>query len=355
MNDIAELKEYMLLHARVQGMTPAEYHRVADTVHSDEEGEPDSWAVRWSARGAELEEAGKLLEACRCYNLARFPFAEGPARKKAAEDCVAVFDRWRLAETALQPLTVDCLGGQVRCWTAGLDPADRRPLVLVMGGQVSIKEQWAPLLPLISDLGFAAIAAEMPGVGQNTVRYTRDSWQMISRIIDAAAPGADTSRTYAVCLSFSGQLALRCAAHDDRIRGLVAASAPIRRFFTDREWQSHIPQITVDSLEYLTGDRLAAMADWALEDAELAAVKVPVHYMVSTRDDIVPADEGALLAGLAPDVHLMSNNDVHGSPNRLFEARLWVMHSLLQMNGSNRGRRALLATLLKLRRLVGNR
>jgi pimeloyl-ACP methyl ester carboxylesterase len=355
MNDIAELKEYMLLHARVQGMDPAEYHRIADPVRSDEEGDPDSWAARWTAAGAELEDAGKLLEACRCYNLARFPFPDGPAREKALESCVAVFDRWRRASTKLEPLTVDCLGGQVHCWTAGFDPADRRPLVLVMGGQVSIKEQWAPLLPLISSLGFAAVAAEMPGVGQNTVRYTRDSWQMVARILDAASAGADSSRTYAVCLSFSGQLALRCAAQDGRIRGIVAASAPIRRFFTDLEWQSRVPRICVDSLEYLSGAPLAEMADWALDDATLAAVKVPVHYMVSTQDDIVPADEGALLARLAPDVHLMSNNDVHGSPNRLLEARLWVMLSLLRMHGSNRGRRALLATLFKLRRITGRR
>ena len=355
MNDVAELKEFLLLHARVQGMKPAEYHRVADPIRSDDEGDPDSWAARWSARGAELEDAGRLLEACQSYNLARFPFPDGPTREKAAEQCVTVFDRWRAGVPAIQPLTVDCLGGQVRCWTAGLDPAHRRPLVLVMGGQVSIKEQWAPLLPMIGELGFAAIATEMPGVGQNTVRYTKDSWQMLSRILDAVTPSADTSRTYAVCMSFSGHLALRCAAHDDRVRGIVAASAPIRRFFTDTGWQRHVPKLTVDSLEHLTGDRLAAMADWALDDETLAAVTVPVHYLVSRRDEIVPADEGALLAGLAPDVHLMSNDDVHGSPDRLLETRLWVVLSLLRMHGSHRVRRALLATVLTLRRLAGKR
>jgi esterase FrsA len=355
MNDVAELKEFMLLPARVLGMTPAEYHRVADSIRSDNEGAPDSWAARWSARGAELEDAGQLLEACRCYNLARFPYTDGPARKKASDDCVAVFNRWRVSVPAIQPLTVDCLGGQVQCWTAGLDPANRRPLVLVMGGQVSIKEQWAPVLPMISDLGFAAIATEMPGVGQNTVRYARESWQMLSRILDAVSPSADTSRTYAACLSFSGHLALRCAAHDDRIRGIITGSAPIRRFFIDPQWQRQVPGITIDSLEHLTGDRLDAMADWALEDETLAAVTVPVHYMVSLRDEIVPADEGALLAKLAPDVHLISNNDVHGSPNRLFETRLWVVLCLLRMHGSSRARRTLLAILLTLLRLSGKR
>jgi esterase FrsA len=337
MNDITELKEYMLLHARVQGMTPAEYHQVTDAIRSDNEGDPDSWAARWSSAGAELEDAGQLLEACRCYNLARYPYTDGPTRKKALDDCVAVFDRWRVNVPAIQPLTVDCLGGQVHCWTTGLDPADRRPLVLLMGGQVSIKEQWAPLLPVFSQLGFAAIATEMPGVGQNTVPYTRESWQMLAQIINAVSLSADTSRTYAVCLSFSGHLALRCAAHDDRIRGIIAGSAPVRRFFTDPEWQRQVPRIAIDSLVHLTGDRLDAMADWALGNETLAAIKVPVHYMVSARDEIVPADEGALLAEFAPDVHLMTNDDVHGSPSRLDETRQWVIQCLLRMHGSDPG------------------
>ena len=355
MNDVAELKEFLLLHAKVQGMKPAEYRVMADSIRNDDEGDPASWAARWSTRGAEMEDAGELLEACRAYNMARFPFPDGPTREKAAEQCVAVFDRWRAEKNEIQPLTVDCLGGQVRCWTYGLDPANPRPLVLVMGGQVSIKEQWAPLLPLIGELGFAGIAAEMPGVGQNTVPYTRDSWQMLSSILDAVSQTADTSQTYAACMSFSGHLALNCAARDDRIRGIVAASAPIRQFFTDPVWQSRIPKITVDSLEHLTGQPLAALADWALDDGTLADVKVPVHYMVSKRDEIVPAAEGAVLAHLAPDVHLMSHDDVHGSPNRLLETRLWVVLSLLRMHGSQPGRRALLATLLTLRRLAGKR
>jgi esterase FrsA len=327
-NDIAELKQYMLLHARVQGMSRRRYRQIVSGVDTDA-----AWVARWCAEARTHEQAGELLGAVRCYNLARFPYVDGPARQQALDDCVGAFDRWRAAETEIERLDVECLGGRVRCWTIGLSATEPRPLVVLTGGTVSIKEQWAPLLPEVAKLGLAAVAAEMPSVGENTIRYGPDSWQMLSAIIDAVAGRADTSTCYALCPSFSGHLALRCAAADPRIRGVVTASAPVSRFFTDPQWRSQVPRIAMDTLAHLTGGPVTDMTGWALDGQTLSAVRVPVHYMMSLRDEIVPPGEADVLRAHLPQLHLIANDDVHGSPRHTLESRLWVVLALNHLRG----------------------
>ena len=347
MNDIAELKDYLLLHAVVQGMRPADYRRVADSVHTDREGDPASWTARWQAEGEREERAGRLIEACRAYNLARFPYVDGPARRQALENCVAVFDRWRKAQdNAIEPLTVTTADGEIKCWTAGLAPGARRPVVIFMGGQVSIKEQWAPVLPLLAEQGFAGIATEMPGVGENTTPYTPDSWRMLAEVLDAVSDRCDADRCYAICLSFSGHLALRCAAQDRRIRGIVTAGAPVSAFFTDRAWRSRVPRLTLDSLAHLTGGSTDDLSDWAIDGAVLDRIDIPVHYLHSLRDEIVPAAEVEVLSRHLRDLHVRANDDVHGSPHHVTETRLWAVLSLLRMRGGDRLRSVVLASTL---------
>jgi esterase FrsA len=327
-NDVAELKQYMLLHARVQGISPAHYKQVVAGIGSD-----DEWVARWSAEARSHEAAGRLLEACRHYNLARFPYIDSPARQEALDSCIAVFDRWRKADTDIERLDIECLDGKVSCWTAGLSESDPRPLAILTGGTVSIKEQWAPLLPEVAKLGLAVVAAEMPGVGENTLRYTPDSWRMISAIVDAVADRADVSRCYALCPSFSGHLAIRCAAEDTRIRGVVTASAPISRFFTDADWRGQVPRIAIDTLAHLTRQSTADMTSWALDGELLSALQVPLHYMVSRRDEIVPPGEADVLRQYVRQLHLIANDDVHGSPRHTSETRLWVALSLQRLRG----------------------
>ncbi|WP_198655272.1 alpha/beta fold hydrolase [Streptomyces geranii] len=351
MNDVEELKAYLLLHARVQGMSAEQYRRVARTVRTDDEGDPDSWTARWHAEGERHERAGRLPDACRAYNLARFPYVDGPARRRSHDHCVAVFDRWRLAGTGIEPLTVPTPDGEIRCWTTGLSAGGDRPLVVLMGGQVSIKEQWAPLLPLIAEQGFAAVATEMPGVGENTVPYTPAAWRMLSDVLDTVAGRCDITRSYAVCLSFSGHLALRCAAHDHRLRGIVTAGAPVTEFFTDTGWRAGVPRLTTDSLTHLTGRPTDDLTEWAIDGATLDRVTVPVHYLVSRRDEIVPPGETAVLRRHLPRLRIRENDDVHGSPHHLTESRLWVVRSLLELTGGHRVRTALLTTALALLRL----
>jgi esterase FrsA len=360
-NDIDELKRFVVVHAKAQQLDPKRYRPLLERIRDDGPGTPGSWVYEWSHAAAEAEKGGRLLEATRYYNMARFPYVDGPARQEALDRCVAAFDGWRRTRRGIERLDVDLPAGRVRCWTSGLPAAGgggrRRPLLLVIGGIVSIKEQWAPILVQATRLGVAGVVAEMPGVGENTLPYDEDSPAMVSAILDAVGERADTAQTYLVALSFSGHLGLRAAATDPRIKGVVTAGVPVSAFFSDRGWQAQAPRVTVRTLAHLlgttpdgVGDRVAG---WGLTDAELAALEVPVACLWSRRDEIIPAADPETLRRSVRRLDLVDNDDVHGSPSHLAETRVWVLLSLLRMRGVRDGKRLVLGGLWQALRLAG--
>ncbi|MFB4304488.1 alpha/beta hydrolase [Actinomadura sp. GTD37] len=351
MNDLAELKEFVGAHAKAQRI--GRYQEILDRVRTDEGDGAGTWAGEWSAAAERLAAAGRPLEAAGHYNMARFPYVDGPARQKAMDSCVGAFEEWA-AGRDLHRVDLDLPGGRVRCWSAGLSDAAPRPLVLICGGIVSIKEQWAPALSLIGRLGMAGVVTEMPGVGENTLRYDAGSHAMFPAILDAVAGRADVDRTYALALSFSGHLALRAATEDRRIRGIITGGAPISAFFTDAAWQAQVPRITMDTIAHLAGvppERLAeTLRPWALDPAALAALDVPVACTASLRDEIIPAEDVRLMRTHLRRLDLVENDDVHGSPRYIAATRVWGALSVLRMHGARNPQRLVLGTLLRLLR-----
>ncbi|OAA19619.1 Alpha/beta hydrolase of unknown function (DUF1100) [Frankia sp. EI5c] len=337
MNDLAELKNFVVAHAVSQGLPAGHYDPLLAGIRNDGDGTPGSWVGEWSALGDELAAAGRPLEACVHYTMARFPFVDGAARARALARATAEFTRWSADQPALRRLEVALPAGRVRCWTTGLDAAEPRPLLVMTGGIVSTKEQWAPVLLSLGELGFAGLVAEMPGVGENTLPYTADSWTLFPALLDAAGRRPDTADNYLLALSFSGHLALRAALHDSRIAGVVGAGAPVREFFTDTDWQRNVPRVTTDTLAHLTGSRPAdvydRVRDWALREEELAALRIPVAHVTSLRDEIIPPGDARLLRRLVRGIRLLAHDDVHGAPSHFAQTRLWTLLSVLRMRG----------------------
>ncbi|MET9352426.1 alpha/beta hydrolase [Streptomyces sp. NPDC006617] len=354
MNDVMELKQFIVVHAKAQGLSAAEYQPILDRIHSDDDGAADSWARIWREVGDELEARGKLLDANRHYLMARFPYVDGPGRAQAQQSYLDAFERWSKGQGHFETLTVNVGDDRVRCWATGLSATERRPLVLIMGGIISVKEQWAPTLRLAKRLGLAAIVAELPGVGENTMRYDDDSWRMIPAVLDTVADRADVDRTTALALSFSGHLALRCALTDRRIRGVITAGAPVSAFFTDRTWREQLPRITTNTLAHLVhsapDDLSELLPPLALSAEQLATLDIPVYYLASRRDEVIPPEDLALLRANVRDLHVLENDDVHGSPHHVLESRLWIVRSLMRLTGRQGIPFALLGALLRLLR-----
>ncbi|ATL26214.1 alpha/beta fold hydrolase [Streptomyces formicae] len=335
MNDIAELKQFITVHAKAQNLPQELYEGVLERVSHDGRG-PGSWAHEWSAAAERLQgDDSQLLLAFLCHNMARFPFVDGPARQDAEAARLAVFERWRQSQKDVEPVHVALAGGEFTAWASGLDTAASKPLLVVMGGIVSTKEQWAPILLQAELLGMAMVVTELPGVGGNTLPYDVDGWRMLPALLDAVADRADVSRTYAVANSFSGHLALRAATRDERLRGIVTTGAPVSDFFTDAAWQGQLPRITVDTLVRLTGAAPGRLHEvlraWALTDAELSGLEIPVAYTASLRDEIIPAGDVDALKKHVRGLSLNEFDDVHASPAHVEQTMQWTVESLIKM------------------------
>ncbi|MFF7634707.1 alpha/beta hydrolase [Kitasatospora sp. NPDC008050] len=330
-NSVEELKQFVGVHAK--GQQIPDVGRVLARISTDGQG-PGSWTGEWSHEAALLEGRGEYLQACRHYIMARFPFTGSAARREAAERAITAFERWRAGSgRPIERLEVEIEGRRVGCWQSGLSAAERRPLLVLMGGNVSVKEQWAPSLPVFGRLGLAAVVVDLPGIGENQVPYDEKSHRFLSGLLDALADRADVAHSYALALSFSGHLALRCAMDDTRIRGVVTAGAPVSAFFTDTGWQRRIPRITADTMAHLTGVPLAELGHWALPAERLAALDIPVSYVASARDEIVPQADVRLLRRQLRQLRVLEHDDVHAAPGHVAESRFWSARELLRMRG----------------------
>jgi esterase FrsA len=344
MNDIKELKQLASTRAPALNIPSARRRKVVDRIRTDDRGMPGSWVWEWRGEGQVLERQGQYLDACHYYDMARYPYVDGPARKDVLAKCVHAFDRWQRDNPDIERLDIDLGGGQVRCWASGLSSADRLPLLLVIGGIVTVKEQWASVLVQARRIGMAIVVTEVPGVGENTLRYDADSWRMIPGVLDAVSDRADVSQTYLAALDFGGHLALRCTAEDPRIRGIVTTEAPIGASFTDAERQGEPASVIFNTLANLTGTKVEHLADqlrrWAPSEAQLAAVDVPVYHTVSPRGEAAPASEVRRMKKHLRQLHLVETDGVHSFPRNMAEARTWTILSVLRMRRIHTGQRA---------------
>lgn len=357
---LGELRDLVVLHARAQGLEPERCRDVLGRITTAWGDGPGSWGRVWSEEGEALAGRGRHLDAVRHFALGRFPYVDGEDRARAQRGCVEAFGTWRRTGSArgsVERLELDVPGGRVVCWAAGLSASARRPLLVVLGGIVSVKEQWAPVLARAGALGLAVVVTEMPGVGENTLPYRSDSPRMLSAVLDAVSGRADTARTCVIALSFGGHLALRCALSDERIRGVATVGAPLALFFEDAAWQRRVPATTLHTLARLTRTEPSVVFGytrrWALSGRDLAALDIPVSYVASLRDEIVPLGEAALLRTHVPDSGVLVFDDVHGSPGHLGETRAHLLRTALRMSGAHRVRRAAVGTFTGLARVSG--
>ena len=172
---------------------------------------------------------------------------------------------------------------------------------------------------------------------------------MLSEMLNMLSGRADVARTYTMTPSFAGHMALRCAVDDTRIRGVITAGAPVTYFFTDPALPHALPRLMLDTLAHLTRtpaeEVTGHVSNWALTDAQLAALHIPICYLASRRDEIVPQSDVSHLRHHVRDLRLLENDDFHGAPRRAAETRLWAALSVLRMRGVRSVRRAALGSM----------
>ncbi|MGE5137272.1 MAG: alpha/beta hydrolase family protein [Gemmatimonadota bacterium] len=213
----------------------------------------EDWCAAWSAhaaghvrRGDEALAAGHLVTAgdaylrgTLAYHWASFVFTHHEAQFRAAQQAMAaaLAKAAPLVSPPAELLTVPFGGLTLPGYLRKPAGVSRPPVVLVLPGADSAKEELYNLADHIVARGMAVAAFDGPGQGMVSFGSTLrpDQEVAVSAIIDAltARGDLDGERVAAGGISYGGLFAIRTAAADRRVRAVFSVSSwytPAGRF-----------------------------------------------------------------------------------------------------------------------------
>ncbi len=300
----------------------------------------DDWCREWGRTGqhyadlaAAAESAGRLItageawrRAALCWHWGKFVFTDHLDEQRAAhERTVACFRRGAgtlspPAELVRIPYAGTTLAAYLRV------PPGRWPVVIMIPGLDSVKEELQATAEYLLSRGLAVVAIDGPGQGEAEYdlpiepAYERVTAAVVDYLRDRADIDPDRIGVFGV--SLGGYYAARSAAYEPRVRATVALSGPYR---WDLDWDTLPPQ-TRSTFQHRSG---AASAGEARKRAgtltlEQAAARItrPLLVAAGGRDRLVPAYHAERLAREAPGAELLLVPDgSHGLTNHAPESR----------------------------------
>ncbi|MBV9205323.1 MAG: alpha/beta hydrolase [Actinobacteria bacterium] len=319
------------------------------TSHADFEatlariGRWDDWCREWGRTGQHYEEVAQAAEAAGrpatageawrraalCWHWGKFVFTEHPEEQRAAhERTVACFRRGAATlNPPAEPVRIPYAGTTLAAYLrVPQTPSGGPPVVIMIPGLDSVKEELQATAEYLLARGLAAIAIDGPGQGE--AEYELPIEPAYERVTTAVADylkgrdDVDADRIGVFGVSLGGYYAARSAAYEPRVRAAVALAGPYR---WDLDWDALPPQ-TRATFQRRSG---AGSPGQARERAgaltlEHAAARIACPLLVAHggRDRLVPPYHAERLAREAPGAELLMVPDgSHGLTNHPFESR----------------------------------
>ncbi|MEV0533365.1 alpha/beta fold hydrolase [Kitasatospora sp. NPDC050463] len=232
------------------GLDPHEYARVTAALCSTREW-PETFRAAGRRHRAAADRAaaeGRSVSAGEAYRTAArwFHFAgllPHPDRVAAALAATGADEAMHRALAHLDPAAERVEGKSFAGWLRRPVGAGRRPLVIVVPGMDSGKEEFHAVAEALLARGVAVFAMDGPGQGvlAATSAPEPDYHRVVGRVIDALAArdGVDGDRVGVIGLSLGGYYAAITAAHEPRIRATAVVSGPYRL-----DWDALVPFVT---------------------------------------------------------------------------------------------------------------
>ncbi|MPZ74728.1 MAG: alpha/beta fold hydrolase [Nitriliruptorales bacterium] len=303
----------------------------------------DQWCRAWSDRGAvhrELAESaqagGHLLtageaftRAALCYHFAKFVFVNDLQQMRAAhEQAVACRNaalpylrpRGRRVEIPFEDVV---LPGNLRL-PAGVQ---RPPLVLLVAGLDSAKEEMDSVESLFLARGMATLAFDGPGQGEAEYELSiRGDYEVaVTAIVDWAEqqPEVDPDRIGIWGVSLGGYYAPRAAAFEKRLKACIALAGPYR--WLD-EWD-HLPEMTRETFRVRSGsatlDEASKVGATLSLEGVAGDITCPLLIIFGKQDRLIhyPAAERLAAEAGGPTTLWMIDDGNHGATNRAYRFR----------------------------------
>jgi 2,6-dihydroxypseudooxynicotine hydrolase len=303
----------------------------------------DDWCREWGRTGQYYEQLAQAAEAAGrtatageawrraalCWHWGKFVFVDDLDQQRAAHDrTVTCFRRGAAtlrppAEPVRVPYQNTTLAAYLR--VPGTSQG-RLPVVIMMPGLDSVKEELQATAEYMLARGLAIIAVDGPGQGEAEYELPIEpAYEKVATAVADYLEGrddVDPGRIGGFGVSLGGYYAARAAAFEPRIKATVSLAGP---YDWSLDWDILPPQTraTFQRRSGATSEIQARENAAALTLADAAArITRPLLVAAGGRDRLVPASHAERLAREAPGAELYLLPDgSHGLTNHAFESR----------------------------------
>jgi dienelactone hydrolase len=279
-------------------------------------------------KGRRLSAGEAWARATVAYHFAKFVWVVDPERSRAAADkAVAAMARTHeYLDPDAERLEVPLDGGRVVGNLRRPTGEARTPLVLLVPGLDSTKEEFFRLENVFLDRGMATLSIDGPGQGESgyELPIRADYEVAVTAVLDAIAGRSDVDfdRVGLLGVSLGGYYAPRVLAFEPRVRAGVGLSGPYR--FSDI-WDGAPPQTRETFVaKSFANDEEEGRAKAAELDLSGVAERIQQPYLAITGklDRLIPWEQTQRGADEAPKGEFLLHEDGnHGCANVPYKTR----------------------------------
>jgi 2,6-dihydroxypseudooxynicotine hydrolase len=269
--------------------------------------------------GREAEQAGRRLtageafvRAALCFHFAKYVWVlDGERNRRTTERArEALYEAHRLLDPSAERVEAPLDGAAVVANLRRPPGADRPPLVILIPGLDSTKEEFFNLEQVFIDRGLATLSLDGPGQGETgfELPIRHDYEVAVAAILDAleGRDDVDTARVGAAGVSLGGYYAPRAAAFEPRLRAVAGVAGP----FNFGELWDDVPMLTREAFVYYsrsgddeTGRRGALELDM---DDVAGRIEQPALLVTGKLDRLIPWESTKRIADEAPNATLVT-------------------------------------------------
>lgn len=266
------------------------------------------------ARGRRRSAGEAYVRAALCFHFAKFVWMVDMRRHRAAAEkaVVSLSAAHRLLDPTAERIEVPFDGTAMVSNLRRPSPG-RHPLVLLLPGLDSTKEEFFHWEQIFLDRGMATLSLDGPGQGETGYATTiRPDYEVaVTAMLDALAGRVDldVDRTGAVGVSLGGYYAPRAAAFEPRIRAVASIGGP----YDFGECWPGLPSLTRETFVHHSGARSDEEGRANASRLNLAGilprVSQPMLVVFGKLDRLIPWQQAARVAAEAPNAELVMYPD----------------------------------------------